>query len=492
MRTTLLVSLSLVACASGPIATGEKPSWVTRASDDPRFPPDKFVAAVGSTSVGAKTAPELLATVDAAARAELAAALSSTISSEVKSVESLQTVNGKSDERLSAEQRVHQVVEGFDLTAAITIAGRWREGDTAYAWGVLDKAKALSLQQGKIADRARLAQDLVAQGDAAVATAPADALRAYARGRAEAEAGLNGVLLLRALGGKAEPAATAAEAQGKFAVLLGKLVVTVVDGDRQRGAEGRALAQPIVFTAWLAGKPAAGLPLAVQLASGRVDSAVVVAPDGRAAVRVDDVGKFGKAEQQISVGVDWARVLGVEAARLPAWADPAGKPLASAVALKKGVETTRVLVLLSEKVEGGNPVTEPPVTASVTAALQRAGFDVQNAKAFVERVHGDGLQSLNVAQLKEQARGLAEVVVVGSVTSRYSSNFGGTTVWHRARADVRAIDVGSGQVVFQSSADEVKSKRPGEVNAAGRSALEALGEALSPSLEKALLAAAAQ
>ena len=222
-------------------------------------------------------------------------------------------MNGKSDERLSAEQRVRQLVEGFDLTSAITIEGRWREGDTAHAWAVLDKAKALSLQQGKIADRAKLAQNLVAQGDAAVATAPADALRAYARARVEADGALNGLLLLRALGGKAGPSATGPEAQGKLAVL------------------------------------------------------------------------------------------GVEAAKLPAWAEPASKPLANAIALKKGVGTTRVLVLLSEKIEGGNPVMEPPVAASVTTALQNAGFDAQSSKAFVERVHGEEAASLTVAQLEERS-----------------------------------------------------------------------------------------
>lgn len=396
------ISSSSVSCASGPIPTGEQPKSVTQASADPRFPADKFIAAVGTTTVGAKPAGDLLATVDAAARASLAAAVSSTISSEVKSLESVDVVNGKSDERLSAEQRVRQLVEGFDLTSAITIEGRWREGDTAHAWAVLDKAKALSLQQGKIADRAKLAQNLVAQGDAAVATAPADALRAYARARVEADGALNGLLLLRALGGKAGPSATGPEAQGKLAVL------------------------------------------------------------------------------------------GVEAAKLPAWAEPASKPLASAIALKKGVGTTRVLVLLSEKIEGGNPVMEPPVAASVTTALQNAGFDAQSSKAFVERVHGEEAASLTVAQLEEQARGLADVVVVGKVTSRYSSNFGGTTVWHRARADVRAIDVGTGQIVFQSNADEVKSKRPGELNVAGRSALEALGEALGPNLEKVLRASVTQ
>ena len=83
-------------------------------------------------------------------------------------------------------------------------------------------------------------------------------------------------------------------------------------------------------------------------------------------------------------------------------------------------------------------------------------------------------------------------MVVGTIISRFSSNFGATTVWHRARANVRAFDMATGQIVFQAPTDEVRSERPGELNVAGRSALEALAKQLSPALEKALLAAATQ
>ena len=111
---------------------------------------------------------------------------------------------------------------------------------------------------------------------------------------------------------------------------------------------------------------------------------------------------------------------------------------------------------------------------------------------FYERVRGDGVAKLDVEELKKQARGFADVVVFGTVTSRFSSNFGATTVWHRARADVRAIDVNTGQVVFQSGADETKGKRPGELNVAGRAALEAMGADLGPRLEKTLTGVASQ
>jgi len=155
------------------------------------------------------------------------------------------------------------------------------------------------------------------------------------------------------------------------------------------------------------------------------------------------VGKFAAAEQQIAAGIDWARLLGV--AKPPAWTALAPKAGATAIALKKSVQTTRVLVLIQEKIEGGNPVAEPPVSAAVSQALQRGGFDLQSAKAFTEKVGAEKMGSLSDDQLKDAAKGIADVVVYGTVTSRYSSNFGSTTVWHRARAEVRAIDLATGQ-----------------------------------------------
>jgi hypothetical protein len=82
--------------------------------------------------------------------------------------------------------------------------------------------------------------------------------------------------------------------------------------------------------------------------------------------------------------------------------------------------------------------------------------------------------------VKEHAKGSADLVFVGTVSSRAAK--GGAL----ARADVRAIDLATGEVVFQSASAELPSKRPGELYVAGRAALEAVGDALSPSLEKTL------
>ncbi len=441
MKRAWLLLAACAACAGkGPIPAGDKPAWVSTPYGDVRFSPDRFIAQVGSTPVGVKPAPELLATVDAAARAAVAAALTSAISSEVKSYQSAQT--GKAGETLSAEQRVSQIMQEFELAAAIEIEGRWREGDTAYAWAVFDKGKALTLQQGKVADHEKQAKDLLAQGEAAEAERPAEALRSYARARTESAASIDGVLLVRALGGKADLSGIMAQAEGKVASLLGELTLSVVEGDQQRAAEGKPLPQPVVFTAWLKGKRAAGLPMSVAIPNGGRASNVTVGPDGKAEVRVDDIGKFAGSEQQIQIAVDWPGLLGVAAGKVPAWI-AAGKAGISAVALKKSVATTRVLVLVHEQ-------GKVPAAQKITSELTLLGFDVQNGQALIDKFGAGRIARMTDAQLREAARRVAEVVVVGS-----------------ASAGLRAIEVSTGAVLFAAPAGE------------------AVGQPLAAALEKA-------
>src|SRR5438874_806173 len=261
------------------------------------------------------------------------------------------------------------------------------------------------MKRAALADHEKLARELLAQGAAMVSEKPADALRAYARARGEAAAESTGVLLVRALGGKAELTGTVAEAEAKVGALLGELVLTIVEGDQQRVPESAALPAPIVFTAWLKGKRAVGLPMAVTIAGGGRAGAVTVGPDGKAEVRVESVGKFSKAEQPIQIALDWPGLLGVPASSVPAWIAAEPKVGITAVAFRKGVETTRVLVLIAEKVDGGSPVTDAPAASSIATSLRAAGFtEVQSGQALLARFGAERIAKMSDAQIREAAK----------------------------------------------------------------------------------------
>ena len=489
----VFLPLALSACAGGPIRTGgDRPGWIDSPAKDARCISEQFLCAAGLTSVGEKAAPALLSTLDAAARAQLGAELASSVSTEVKSYASAKSAGGSTQETASTEASLSQVVKGFDLAAATVIVDRYREGDTAYAFILLDKAKARALQQGKVADKARSAEALVTQGDEKSKTVPAEALRAYARARSEADEALAGVLLLRVLGGKADLSAGAALAEGKLAGMVAGLKLSVESGGDQRAAPGKPLAQPVVFIASIGGLPAAGLPLSLRLEGGNLGGGkpelqASVGPDGKVSVRVDSVGDFATPRKALSASVDWARFTGET--RAPAWAATLPLQAAEAVVEKKGLEATRVIVLLSELVENGKPVTEPPVHTALLKALSDLHVRVQDAKALQEKIGADKLAKIGPDELRAQAAGQADVAVVGTVIARQSGRFGATTVWATATSAVRVIDLGTGQVL-QTFGDSEKGKLPGALDAAGRGALDALAEKLPAGVAKAVAAAA--
>ena len=374
----------LIACAAkGPISTGDKPAWVSTPNGDVRFPADKFVAAVGSVSVGTRSAPELLAAVDAAAREAVMKAFG-------------------------------PAAADVGMPAAVEIAGRWRQGDTAYAWGVFDKAKALAAQQSKMAAAEKEARDLFAAAEAEVGEKPADAMRDYAKARIAADGVAAPAALVRALGGTpADVAQLSTDAESKVSALRGEMILSVVEGDQQRAAEHKPLPSPIVFSAWLKGKRAAGLPMLVSAPGGSTEK-VAVGADGKAEAKIADSGVFSGAQQSVQIAVDWPALVGSS----PAWISGPGAAITATV-LRKGVSTTRVLVLAQEKSD----------RSRLTAALKDSGFSVQDGEALLEKFGAARIAKMSDAQLREAAKRVADVVVTGS-------------------SPVRAVDVASGKVLY--------------------------------------------
>jgi hypothetical protein len=232
----------------------------------------------------------------------------------------------------------------------------------------------------------------------------------------------------------------------------------------------------------------AALPLAVELRGGRLQARLRTGPDGRAAVRVDDVGRFDTPEKAITARVDWGALSGGGAA--PAWAIAMPDVAVATTALKKTRETTRVIVRVSEQImiseAGGDPraVPEPPVSTAIMKALEAAGLRPVDPRLLDARLTDPAAAGED--ELRAKAAGLADVLIVGSATSRESSKYGAVTVWHRARADLHVVDLGTGQVAATISG-EARGTRPGQPDVAGRSALEALSEKLGPTVGPTVL-----
>ena len=312
---------------------------------------------------------------------------------------------------------VGPVAKDLGLPAGVQVADRWQQGTTAYALGVFDKAKALADQQAKVAAAEKSAQDLLAQGKTEEDEKPADALRDYARARMATEASAAPVALVQGLGGTVADSTVAQDAENKVSALRRELVLSVVQGDQQRAAEHKPLPAPIVFTAWLKGKRAGGLPMAVTVPGGSTTH-VVISPEGKAEAQVADVGAFGRGvEQQIQIGVDWPVLLGVPAT--PEWVSKGATGAITAKVLKKGISTMRVLVLAQQKNDRDR----------LTAALKDTGFDVQNGEALINKFGAERIGKMTDAQLRDAARRVADVVLTGG-------------------GPIRAVEVSSGTVLY--------------------------------------------
>jgi hypothetical protein len=471
------------AIASG----GPRPEWIDKPSSDPRYPIDRFVTARAAVSLKGLSEAEATAKLDAAVRGEVATQIAGKITAELNDYEKETKKNGVSQTERAIEQRAQQTVKDFDLTN-IEIKERWRDGDTAYALGVLEKQKAVLLETPKLTDLAKSAAEHLSRGDGLAEKDPGAALAEYFRARQDGEKAWDGKSLVRALGGDAAGIPAPTEATEKLATLAGKIALTVESGGGQRVTDGKALPRPIVIAAKAGAAPVAGLPLAIELRGGRLQPKVRTGPDGKASVRVDDVGKFDTPEKPINVTVDWGALANGNAA--PVWARSLPELAAATTAEKKTKESTRVIVRIIEQImmseAGGDPkdVTEPPVRTSITKALEDAGMKPVDAKALDAKLTDPA--KAGDAELKDKAVGLADVLVIGTATSRESGKYGTKTVWHRARAELRVVDLGTGRVIATFT-DEAKAKKPGEPDWAGRSALEALSEKVGPSVAPKLL-----
>ncbi|MDB4983641.1 MAG: hypothetical protein JWM82_4393 [Myxococcales bacterium] len=472
------------------IATGgARPDWIDKPSSDPRYPIERYVTARAAVSLKGLTEAEAAAKLDAATRGEVATQIAGKITAELNDVEKETLKNGKSTTERSIEQRAQQTVKDFDLTS-IEIKERWRDGDTAYALGVLEKQKAVLLETPKLTDLVKSASEHLARGDALVDKDPGAGLGEYFRARQDGEKAWDGKSLIRALGGDAGVVPAPTEATEKLATLAGKIALVIESGGGQRVTDGKALPRPVVVLAMAGAAPVAGLPLAIELRGGRLQSKVRTGPDGRASVRVDDVGKFDTPEKPINVTLDWGGLANANSGAAPAWARALPELAAATTTQKKTKESTRVIVRISEEImmseSGGDPkaVTEPPVGTAVMKALQDAGLKPVDAKALDAKLTDPA--KAGDAELKEKAVGLADVLVIGTATSRESGKYGTKTVWHRARAELRVVDLGTGRVIATFT-DEAKAKKPGEPDWAGRSALEALSEKLAPTVAPKLL-----
>jgi hypothetical protein len=126
-------------------------------------------------------------------------------------------------------------------------------------------------------------------------------------------------------------------------------------------------------------------------------------------------------------------------------------------------------------------VTTNEVQSALTNAFTGAGFNVTDGEALVARIPVDKLLVLDPKEFQKEARDLADIIIIGQAATAFSSTLAGDVAVHRARLNLRVVDLGSGQVL--ATVSEEKKGEPGKgPGKAGQKALAALAKGLDLSL----------
>ncbi|HET6346445.1 MAG TPA: hypothetical protein VFH51_16045, partial [Myxococcota bacterium] len=266
-----------------------------------------------------------------------------------------------------------------------------------------------------------------------------------------------------------------APVRGKLAKLADEVEVKVDEGDNQRIKSGGVPARPLTARATLRGAPLAGLPIAFDLPGGKVDPVAVTDAQGIASARVTSVGDAAH-ESRVTATVDWAGIAGLNPA--PAWTKTLRTINLAYRIVPSTLAATRVIVKVIERIEDAPNITVSALQPVVSTSFTSQGFGVQDGEALTTRVPPAQLLTLDPKVFQKEARDLADVAVVGEAVSSYSSTLSGEVVVHRARLTLRAVDLGSGEVIATTSLEQ--KGQPGKgPEKAGRKALEALAKAFT-------------
>lgn len=478
-RFAVLLLVGCVACSAG-LATmpgGPKPAWVG-AAQIPDYPQETFLTGIGMAPVNKNDLQATQSAADAAARVDLSKKVEVSVSSEFTSFQSESNKNGASTSEQSVSELTQEAVKGMDLEG-VEIKTRWMDeaSGVGYALAVWPKARAEALLRAKMTEAETLAKKAEADGDAQLAAAPAAALKQYMTARLALEKAQNDAVLMRAVTGKAAVVPDVAPIRSKLARLVDEVNVTVDGGDGQRVKGRGAAPQPLLVRATLRNAPLVGLPLTFALPGGSVDATAMTDAQGIASARVTTVGDLTNGPTKVMAQVDWAGLAGAQPA--PAWAQNMRPIKLSFGLVPSTLGSTRVLVKIIEKIDDAPNLSLSAMQSAMSTALSGAGFGVQDGEALTARVPVAQLLTLDPKAFQKEARDLADVVVVGEAVSSYSSTLAGEVMIHRARLNLRAVDLGTGEVIATLTLEQ--KGQPGKgPEKAGRKALDALAHALGP------------
>ena len=458
----------------------------TKRPEVERFRSEQTIVGKGCVALTEEEAADRLE-ADQAARAEVAKQLEVQI---IQVVEDMQREEQKGEERTASYSMSVRTRELVDRNLkGVRIEERSRDTGQALqcSVAVLDKtAMAFQLREeieGELQEvRSFLDNARTAHG----AGSQVDALRAYSLAMLSTDrVGVNAEMLL-GLGYRPPEVPSRAEIRRKRTEVLEGIRLFRAGGEGQRATPGGPLAEPLRVEAMgRSGEPVPNLPLKVIRTPKGCDiqAEARTGAGGDAEFWVYRVVSNRSALEEIGIGIDWERLLAAdprvdhESLTWSSW-DTRGVVFTYRMPVPGNY---RVGVAVFES-GTGRPLKASPIQSSLFEGLQKAGFktqDLLSASSFLQRPDPE--------QARKRLHGKVDILVIGDVSLRYSSESSGFT-FYRARGLVEGIGLDTGRTILTL---DMEAKGGGlDDDRAARKALGNLAKKLQleigPALEEAL------
>lgn len=472
----------------------KNPKW-TNSGTHPKYPKSIYILGVGVTQLSDKI-DEDRSRADSNARADIAKQIKVSLSQEMKIYEAEIQKNDESisemEVSLTGLESVNITLQGVEIVQHHTN----KKENVLYSLAVINRQKAAEKLKLIVSDTKKISADYIKKGESIFLSDPIASLRLYIKALNEIKSHLADGILLRTLSGESVNILSTAEIDLKIAKIFSGLTINKVSGDNQRAEVGKALKLPLKMQLVTTDNgnqiPFKNFPFNFKMdGKGRIEEQVKSDSAGFVSSKIYDIGSTGKAENRVVATADWKAFFDDTGLKKEI-VKPHSKDLKVVFTYKlKTVGTTRIIVYLIDKIIESNKQENPYIFSesvienTIINSLSKKGFDVKDNKTAFKSENGKDLINSSPKNIAESCKDSADVVIIGSTISEFSSKMSERLIFHRARLTLRAIDIHTGQVLANL---DLESKGAGNNELkAGKKAIKKLKKKVSSKLVPKLI-----
>lgn len=260
--------------------------------------------------------------------------------------------------------------------------------------------------------------------------------------------------------------------------ILNLMELKKLSGDSQKGETGMPLQEPFEVEVTCNGIPEGGVPLSASFRTGKgeMDKTAKTNNAGKAKFRLHTVQESGVEENTVMITLDLENLR--KAYAMPGAEDILNSLESKVVYFSYTVPTKRVLrfAVLVNEVNFDQKLAVPIIKPAIEEALISRGFKIVDVKESMEIAETINYENPDAGKLAKNFSNIADVIIIGDVKTRFSSQPGYYFFFARASGVLRAVRTGDGRVIATASAEDKAAGNSKEQ--AGIRAIETIKDSL--------------